>query len=157
MVVNHLVPYETWQAFRRLVLARLGDYEAVAGPIALKQIGLRYINRFSFPLEGFTVASAFAPSELLPARLGEAFVPFVLRLEIPQNATERLQLTMGSVESEQVGQASVVLDLDYLIAGEASLDEAGLINSLDRAHDRIEEAFGSCLTEQLRSRFDAEG
>lgn len=157
LVVNQLSPYETWQAFKQLVVDRLIDYEEVAGPLALMQIGLRYINRFDFPMKGFSVASAFGPSDLLPARLRQATLPFFLRLEIPQNGGERLLLTMGTAESEQVDQVSVVLDLDYRVPIGTRLDAATLTERLDRAHDRIEEAFESCLTEQLRNRFDAEG
>ncbi len=156
LVVNKLPPYESWQVFRSLILDRLADYKAIVGSITLQQVGLRYINRFDFPAEGFSVGSAFGPSDFLPGRLSLAGPPFFLRLEMPHDGGCRLLLTLGTIESEQAGQVSVLLDLDYLLIDSAILDEPMLADSLDKAHACIEEAFESCLTDELRRQFKRE-
>jgi uncharacterized protein (TIGR04255 family) len=156
LVVNKLHPYESWRVFKTLILARLANYKEVVSTVLLQQIGLRYINRFDFPLEGFAVGTAFGFSEFLPDRLRQAIAPFFLRLEMPQDKEERLMLTMGSIDSESPDRVSVLLDLDYQIIIAAELDEAVLSEYLDKAHDHIEEVFESCLTDELRERFNRE-
>ncbi len=157
LVVNKLPPYESWGGFKTLILTRLADYQAAVGAMPLKQVGLRYINRFDFSMEGFFVGATFASSEFLPVRLRSATSPFFFRLEMPQGGQDRLLLTMGTIETEFPEQVSVLLDLDYQIVLTTSMDQASLSAYLGRAHDRIEEVFESCLTERLREHFDAEG
>jgi uncharacterized protein (TIGR04255 family) len=156
LVVNKLPPYESWGVFKELILARVADYEEVVGQVPLKQIALRYINRFDFPAAGFTVGKALGSSEFLPARLREAGAPFFLRLEMPQNEQERQLLTLGTIEAESAESVPVLLDLEYQDPSQIGLEQSDLAAHLDRAHERIEEAFESCLTAALRERFDME-
>jgi len=156
LIVNNLPPYESWQAFKSLILDRLADYGEVVSSTHLRQIGLRYINRFDFPAQGFSVGNAFGNSEFLPARLRQASAPFFLRLEMPQGQQGHLLVTMGTIDSEEPDQVSTLLDLDYRIRIGAALDQCELANHLDSAHDRIEEVFESYLTDELRDRFNKE-
>lgn len=156
LVVNKLLPYESWQVFKALILAHLADYQEIVGPVPLKLMELRYINRFDFPLEGFSVGIVFGSSEFLPDRLRQAVAPFFFRLEMPQGKEERLMLTMGTIESEDFDRVSVLLDLDYQITITAEMGKATLSEYLDKAHDRIEKVFESCLTHELREWFNRE-
>lgn len=157
LVINKLPPYESWGAFRALIMACLEEYLAVVGRPPIQRVELRYINRFDFPAGGFTVGDRFGPSEFLPVRLRQAGAPFFLRLEMPGGVRETLTLTMGLVESQQRDQLSALLDLSYITLAPGALDVAALPAQLDRAHDKIEEAFESCLTEALRQQFRGEG
>jgi uncharacterized protein (TIGR04255 family) len=157
LVVNKLPPYESWPVFKSLILARLADYEQAVGSASpLQRVGLRYINRFNFPAQSFTVGSAFAPSEFLPVRLREAQAAFFVRLEMPQEINERILLTMGTLDAEQAGTVSVLLDLEYVVAQPAAIEPSVLSDALEKAHDRIEQVFESCLTDPLRNRFNQE-
>ena len=75
---------------------------------------------------------------------------------MPQDGACRLLLTLGTIENERADQVSVLLDLDYLIVDGLAINEAALPNSLDKAHACIEEAFESCLTDELRHQFNRE-
>ncbi|MBN1316582.1 MAG: TIGR04255 family protein [Anaerolineales bacterium] len=156
LVVNQLSPYQSWDVFKELILARLADYYRVAGQVLIKGIGLRYINRFDFPQADFRVGNVFGPSEFLPPRLEQAGAPFFIRLEIPQDERERLLLTLGTIEGESDERVSVLLDLDYQSQIDARLEKSVLSAYLEKAHESIEEIFESCLTEALRERFDTE-
>jgi uncharacterized protein (TIGR04255 family) len=157
LVINKLPPYESWGAFRALILACLEEYLAVAGRPPIQRIELRYINRIDFPAAGFTVGDSFGPSEFMPVRLRQAGAPFFLRLEMPGEDQETLTLTMGLVDSQQTDRLAVLLDLSTITLAMGALDAATLPAQLDKAHNKIEEAFESCLTEALRRQFRGEG
>jgi uncharacterized protein (TIGR04255 family) len=156
LAVNQLRPYRSWKAFKSLILARLSDYRQVVDAASLQRVSLRYVNHFEFLAQAFTIGTVFNPSEFLPAGLMQASAPFLLRLEMPQESTGRLALTMGTMESEQVEQVVVLLDLAVLVADVSGLDDKKLSVVLNKAHDRIEEVFESCLTDKLRAWFDEE-
>ncbi len=153
LVVNQLPPYPNWAEFSQLIRAQFEDYVTIAQPKGLARIGLRYINRFDFAPTEFDFAALFARSTLIPSAVFEGFKPFLFRLEIAQGEQAQLLFTMGTpaVEAEQV---SVVLDLDHV--SQVSLrPEAGiLMEHLNRAHERIEAVFESCLTDDLRQRLN---
>lgn len=155
LIVNQLPPYPSWEKFKELILARLSDYRAVVPEARVHQLILRYINRFTFSVENFTVGTAFAKSEFVPVRLREKGAPFFLRLEMPQSLGSRLMLTLGTLESEPVDQVVVLLDVAALFAHKA-LDSRGFSVALDEAHECVEEVFESSLTAALRAEFDRE-
>lgn len=157
LVVNKLPPYESWPVFKTLILARMADYQEVVGSVPLQQVGLRYINRFDFPAESFSVGTAFESSEFLPRRLMGAPAPFFLRFEMPQGTDGRLVLTVGTIESESPDRVPVLLDLDCQTSITTQVDAAALSSHLDNAHGCIEEAFESCLTDDLRRQLQGEG
>lgn len=153
LVVNQLPPYPHWGEFNDLITARVGDYVAVAAPKGMQRVGLRYINRFSFAPAEFDFQALFGRSALIPPALFEAAKPFLFRLELDQAPGERLLLTMATPPAE-LETATVILDLDHVssIGGEASAE--GLMAQLNRAHDRIEAVFESCLTDRLRQQLN---
>jgi uncharacterized protein (TIGR04255 family) len=157
LVVNQLPPYHSWQAFKGLILAHLTNYVEVAPQQVIRQVGLRYINRLEFAGEGFSITKHFGLSDFLPVRLQQAAAPFLLRVEMPQGQQERLVFTMATIENDQPDRVAILLDLDHQTSAPEGLDLVALQEVLDRAHLRIEDAFESCLTDDLRHQFGKEG
>lgn len=157
LVVNQLPPYRSWQTFKALILAQLSNYLEIAPQQTVRQVGLRYINRFEFAAEGFSVARYFGFSDFLPARFREATVPFLLRVEMPQGQQDRLVLTMGTIEIDQPDRVAILLDLDHQSSTSDGFEKVTLEETLERAHQRVEDAFESFLTDDLRRQFGKEG
>jgi len=156
LIINKLKPYNSWEIFKSLIQNRLADYRQVVEQATGRRVGLRYINRFDFSAEGFIVGEHFGPSDLFPPRLRQAGPPFLIRLEIPQNEDDRLLVTMGTAETEEPDQVSVLLDIDYVMVNIQDSSEEDLLTRLDAAHDHIEAVFESCLTADLRRQFNQE-
>lgn len=156
LVINKLPPYESWHVFKAFILAQLGEYQEVVGSRMIIRVELRYINRFMFPAEDFFVGSRLGQSEYLPARLMKSEAPFFSRLEMPQTENNRLLLTIGTIEAEEQNEITILLDIAYLIRAPDKLEPEVLDKALDDAHDCIEEAFESCLTQDLRQHFNRE-
>lgn len=153
LVVNQLPPYPNWAEFSQLIRTRFEDYVMVAHPKRMVRIGLRYINRFDFTVTEFDFASLFAPSTLIPTAVFEGFKPFLLRLEIAQDDQAQLLFTMGTPAGD-AEHVAVVLDLDHVAQINLQPDVEALLEHLNRAHDRIESVFESCLTDNLRQRLN---
>ena len=153
LAVNQLPPYPNWAAFSQLIRSRFEDYVTVAQPKSIMRLGLRYINRFDFAPAEFDFAALFARSGLIPSAVFEEFKPFRFRLEIAQDEQAQLLFTLGTptVEAEQI---SVVLDLDHVSQFSLQPEASALMEHLNRAHDRIEAVFESCLTDNLRQRLN---
>jgi len=156
LVVNQLRPYSSWKDFKASVLHRLADYVAIAEPAGIKRVGLRYINRFEFDEVEFDFARLFAASPYLPPGLKDIVGPFFLRVEVPKGETDRLLLTMGTVDPAEESQVAILLDLDHVSLCNLPVEEEVLSAHLDLAHQRVEEAFESCLTAELRERMNRE-
>ena len=62
---------------------------------------------------------------------------------------------MGMPDTEQ-GKISILLDLDHVSQVTRKPDVNELTAHLDAAHDRIENVFESCLTDDLRQRLNRE-
>ncbi len=153
LAVNQLPPYPNWAEFSALIHARFEDYLTIAQPKNITRVGLRYINRFDFALNEFDFTALFARSSLIPPMVFDEFKSFLFRLEITQDEQARLLLTMGTpvASAEEV---SVVLDLDHVAQLSLRPDAGILLEYLNQAHDRIEGAFESCLTDNLRERLN---
>lgn len=154
LIVNQLPPYPHWEAFKTLILDRLADYQSVVAGAKLQRVLVRYINRFSFPAQTFTVGHAFAQSDFIPARLREKGAPFFLRLEMPEESGSRLLLTLGTLDDDDPDHSAVLLDIAMLLKQAAVSHQDDLSELLDQAHTCIEEVFESCLTDALRRQFD---
>ena len=157
LVVNQLPPYRSWQTFKTLILMQLSNYLEIAPQQTVRQVGLRYINRFEFEAESFSVARHLGLSDFLPARFREATAPFLFRVEMPQSQQERLVLTMGTIEIDQPDRVAILLDLDHQSSTSEGFEVVALKDTLERAHQRIEDAFESFLTDDLRHQFGKGG
>ena len=62
-------PYPGWDVFRSRIESAIKEYVAVASPIGLRQIGLRYINQVIIPGDKINVADyfTFPPANILPS------------------------------------------------------------------------------------------
>jgi len=144
-------PYCGWEEFKPEILRRVDDYRVAAAPGAIIRIGLRYVNRFEFPREGFRLRRVFGDSDLLPRALDSASDGFLARVEVPRGDRGRLLFTLGLIEPSPPDTVTVILDFDHVTEGiELALESSELSGLLDRAHDIVEEAFESFMTPELR-------
>ncbi len=154
LVVNHLAPYPHWAEFKPIIFDTLSVYQNVAKPAGFNRIGLRYINRIVIPGTDFDFATYFTVQPCLPDTIDVPFRSLFLRLELPYaDNNGSLLLTLASTPSESPEMASFILDFDFVTtdASELTVDTARIW--VEQAHNRIEEAFEACITDDLRKLF----
>ncbi len=145
--VNHLAPYESWNAFLPDIKSGFQSYCNVAEPGSIQRIGLRYINRV---LDAGWEQFAFRPLfETRPALNPRSFI---VGIEIPfENERDRLRMQLSSA----LGDAqAVILDLDYYLATPGTIEIGQALSWVEQAHSHLESAFEDCLTDDLRQRFE---
>ncbi len=154
LVINHLAPYPHWAEFKPTIFDTLSVYQNVAKPAGFNRIGLRYINRIVIPETNYDFSKYFNVQPCLPDSISTPFRSLFLRMELPYvEDNGLLLLTLASTPSESPRVSSFILDFDFVTtdAIELTVDTARIW--VEQAHNRIEEAFESCITPDLRKLF----
>lgn len=153
LAVNRLRPYTGWEEFLPLVAKSLAAYQEVASPKGLQQISLRYINRLNFedPVE---LEDYFEFYPFVGQRLPQNFTSFIVGIQSDfDEGRDVLQMQMTSNISDEPDTVSIVLDLFYFLGQLGTVAFEEVFGWIEKAHDRIEDAFEGCLKKALRERF----
>lgn len=154
-VINQLKPYPTWNKFKPMIINGFNVYKEVANPKGFKRIGLRYINILNFPMEEIELKDYFRYYPHVPDNLPEPLGSFLTRIEFPyEKGKENLILSLGSIIPQKPDNTSLVLDLDYAMVSPEYISFDNISEWLEKAHERIENTFESCITEKLRNTFE---
>lgn len=157
LAINHLQPYPSWEQFLPLIEQSLTAYQTVATPTGIHRIGLRYINRVPITERDFQPSDYFGLypqiSQTLPQTYGGFLIQVLFSYEQERDVL-KIELASGSDETRQA--MAVFLDLDYflVVPGAVAPDEA--LDWVIHAHDAIEHAFETCITDRLRQQFNQE-
>lgn len=153
LAVNHLEPYPSWEEFLPLIEKGLEAYCDVAAPKSIHRIGLRYINRIEFMERRIDLEEYFEFHPFVGPNLPQEFGPFIVGIQVIYGDSDILKITLTTARTETPDTIAMILDLDYFLAkpGEVMLDN--VVEWVNVAHDRIEDAFEACITDRLRQMF----
>ncbi|RLE07345.1 hypothetical protein DRZ78_03125 [Candidatus Aerophobetes bacterium] len=156
LAINQLKPYLTWNKFKLMILDGFKLYKEIAAPKGFRSIGLRYINAFEFDKPRTELKDYFKYYPFIPENLPQIHGPFLTKVEFPyENGNEKLILTLRSVFSKKPNILfSILLDLDYVMVEPEYISLDLISEWLNRAHERIENAFESCITNKTRGTFE---
>ncbi|MDQ1327602.1 MAG: hypothetical protein QG641_885 [Candidatus Poribacteria bacterium] len=155
LIANQLKPYIDYSSFRTFVKGVVDTYYKVAKPEELQSIGMRYINRVEIKSDqslddvfniGFTIPDTF---QSFPD-------PFLLRTEFAYpEGQDKLIVILATSQTQDNSTKAIMLDFDYRLVEPKGVDE-NLLEWLDKAHEKIEDAFHACLKESVLASFDIE-
>jgi uncharacterized protein (TIGR04255 family) len=154
LVVNHLKPYPSWEAFRPLIDFALEAYTRVIQPTGIHRIGLRYINRIAFPQPRIRMEDYFEVYPRLGPELPDEHGAFIVGLQFTFAETrDALSLRLQTATSESESELAFIMDLDYFLAkpGEVAVD--AVMDWVDAAHTQVEHTFEASITDVLRAQF----
>ncbi len=155
--VHHLAPYPHWEGFKPLIEKLHKACLDVLRGVELRRVGLRYINRISLPATAFELPDYFTLYPAVGATLPQDFSGFELGLlYFFQNGRDGLRLRLANEKPEQEGFVTVLLDLDYFLAREGTVDAKDALVWVEEAHRHIVRAFEGAITDRLRERFEEE-
>lgn len=147
--IHRLRPYTAWSKFLPLIESVLLAYEQNFGLSSLARIGLRYINHIesvSSPSEAFTLKI-----DLPEGAKGNVVSSFIGVVESVGEEGDMLRISLGDRETEQ--GTIHVLDIDYYKESELGSVEK-YIEWANIAHTKVEDAFESILTANVKAKFD---
>jgi uncharacterized protein (TIGR04255 family) len=148
---SRLAPYERWESFRDAAAAMWSRYKNVTSPLSIDRAAVRYINRIDLPLPVLDLGRYLTVRPEVPSRLGANTQGFLMQLQLAlPDIDAHLILNEASTPPVKTGFVSIVLDLDLFRTSTQSLNDAELWNTLDSLHDRVEEAFEMCITDDTR-------
>jgi uncharacterized protein (TIGR04255 family) len=146
IAVNHLSPYDGWETFEPVVVHALQAYRTVSGEQEMSRIGLRYVNIFEFEGPEISLPEYFDLGFIVPGNIEPSLKDFSLACSF-KGASESY-IARAQLRSHPSG---LLLDLDYSCEIAAPFDPDLVAKWLNSAHDRINEIFESCITDQTRT------
>jgi len=154
LVVNALKPYPTWENFKKRIELAWKVLQEVVEIKGLERIGLRYINRIEFPSQIVKLEEYFNFYPFVGKRLPERMVSFLTIVEFPYADDRdlcRVQIARAVDSREKL---AVILDIDYFLIRPHAIEVPRGLMWVEEAHNRIEEVFEGCITDQLRVMFE---
>lgn len=156
--VHHLPVYPGWPRFRPMIVDALGKYREVANPNGFRRIGLRYINRIQLPGDGIELEHYFDFYPHVGNNLPQDLRMFGVVVHFSyDDYRDAMRMQLGNSETDDPGTSAFILDLDYFLNHPETIELGAIVDWLETAHARIEEAFEGCLTQPLRALFDEVG
>lgn len=150
LVVNALKPYPTWAGFKPKIEEAFGALSTTIELKGLQRVGLRYINRIEMPLPQLDLARYFQFYLYLGPNLPQNTDNFFAWADfVYADGRDRCRVQLKSVPDH----IAVILDIDYFLSKEKGVPETEAINWIEEAHNRVEEVFEGCVTDQLRDLF----
>jgi uncharacterized protein (TIGR04255 family) len=149
LAINQLKPYTTWKQFLPMIEHGVNAYKNVVPSAKIERIGLRYINTITFPTSEITLEDYFN------------FYPHVVdgisKQRIGINMSVRSLYEDGrdilNTQLNTVGEATIALDFDYVLLKPEQFTLDNYTDWLQIAHNHVEVAFESCITDTAKKTF----
>lgn len=153
--VNHLAPYTNWQALKIRAAGLWEHYLAVANPLAVERVGLRYINRIFIPL-GSSLSDYFELEPRLGTGLPQNLPWFGMQVAIEDAdvpAVVLLQQRRDADSPGHPGQAPIVLDIDVFREWRIDPRSLEVWSLLDALRNLKNKMFFNATTEKTKDMF----
>jgi len=155
LVANQLKPYADYSTFRAFIKNVVDTYYKVAKPEGLQSIGMRYINRVEMNLNQ-PLSDIFNIGFTMPDTFQDFPDPFLLRTEFEYSeGRDKLIVILATAQIQDNSTKAIMLDFDYRLVKPEGINEE-LLEWMDKAHEKIEDAFHACLKESVLDGFEPE-
>jgi len=153
---NRLRPYDNWKAFRGEARELWEKYQALAKPISISQVGLRYINRIELRLPFNDVRGYFKIFPDIPPKIPQGVSQFFMRTAVSEpsaSATAWITLALEPFGPE-AKSASFIFDIEAIshIQPQPS-DEQLLWTCVETLRDIKNRVFFESITEDTKALF----
>jgi uncharacterized protein (TIGR04255 family) len=151
---SRLAPYDRWETFREEAYRLWKLYRAVAEPLSIGRVAVRYINRLDLPLPMDDFKDYLRTVPEVSPDLPQGLSGYLMQLAIPQEDIGALVLLNEALlPPPGPDKASVLLDIDLFREMETSVEDEELWGMLDQFRDRKNQVFEACVTERTRDLF----
>ena len=157
LTFNQLPPYRPFSEWKDYFFNAFSICKNLAPIRKVKNIDVRYINRFEIPARKLNLEHYFTIMPTLPAECGETQGPFLIKCTIPQpDDSNFLMVTFQTIKPDETAEAAqaFVLDLHVRSLIDEQATKVDIENLVEDAHIRIATAFEGSITDKLRQVFD---
>lgn len=149
---NMLRPYSNWEDFSKNGLLYLEKYLELVKPNHIVRIGLRYINRFDFPLEDYDYSKYIKYLPPIPNNLSKKYNNLFWQMEIPsEDKISNARITQ-TFESIKKNTASFIIDIDVYQNNLIELGE-DLKSKFECLRNLKNDVFEDLITEECKELF----
>lgn len=163
LTVNHLTPYCGWPDFQVMIKSALEAYQAVAAPVGLTGISLRYLNRLNIPAalaeekDGVDILQYLLMHPAMPEGVPQTVFEWAQRVMIPFEAAQQVLIVQsGTASSSEEYPFVFLLDLDARPLEGQGVPLTETLDWLEEAHTNIKMVFENCLGPKARLLFEEE-
>jgi len=153
---SKLKPYGTWKAFRQDARELWEKYIAVAKPVAVPQIGLRYVNRIEIPHPVKEIRDYLTIFPEIPSLLPQGVSNFFMRMTVANPSPDMAAILTFAMEPIAPESKVVVFILDIEVITVATSFSPGseeLWVKMDLLRKLKNQVFFSSVTEKTRLSF----
>jgi len=149
---NMLRPYSNWEDFSTAAFNYLEKYIALAKPLLITRIGLRYINRVDLPSEnaGFENYIKYLPP--VPAGLPKKFEKYFFQMQIPSEDGISKAVISQTFEQEKNGRIPFIIDIDVFQDERIKANEL-LLDKFQNLRNLKNKIFEDLITEDCKQLF----
>ncbi len=149
-----------WEILRDVAYTVLDEYQTVARPGMIRQVGLRYINGIPVDPADFRLGDLLTEtSGVVPQILLDERNPFSARLERMTLYTETHQrrevITLAAQPVPPQG-GRILLDVDQVTVWPDGVEPASTRTVLEDMHDAVHEVFNRVIRPEVLQRFGPE-
>jgi uncharacterized protein (TIGR04255 family) len=146
---SRLAPYTSWSEIAPEAFRLWDVYKAVAKPIALYRIALRYINVIRFATPSVEMDDVLSSAPKVPSELPQLFEGFVTRVVVPlESNTHATIIQAYNVPPAAVGN-SLLLDVDVYRLEDLGLEAEAIRPAFELLRKFKNQAFFGSLTENM--------
>lgn len=152
---HKLPPYARWEDCRDEARGLWQHYVTAVEPGRVRQLGVRYINRFLVAAP-FEIKDYLRTYPEVSSDLPQYLSGYVMQLSLPQPDMQGTTLVQRQaiVEPPAPNQAQVILDNDLVMRGDFDASGDEVWQALELLHRRQNHVFESCITDATRELFD---
>lgn len=155
-VFSRLEPYQDWEKFSSTGKQLWNTFKAIAQPIDINRIGLRFINRVQLPIGELRFENYLSPAPKAPRGFDLPFNSFTHRdvLVVPGHPYAiNVIRTIQRVPAAGETAVAIILDIDVFAICSDKLDEELLTKRFQEMRWLKNKVFFGCFTKKAMKKF----
>lgn len=148
---NMLRPYSNWEEFSSTAFKYLQNYLALANPMFITRIGLRYINRIDLPHEDEAFQKYIKYLPPVPGGLPPKFEKYFFQMQIPADNSNKAVISQ-TFEQEKNGRIPFIIDIDVFQEERIKASES-LNEKFNNLRDLKNTIFEDLVTDECKQLF----
>ena len=147
-------PYDSWKEFLPFIEKAFEAYCEIAKPKVLQHLAIRYINRIEVLGSNPNLEELFRIRPYIPPDLAQGIESFLLGVKLSyEDVKDTLRIQLGTVNPDVPDILVLLLEIGYFFAKPGEIALGDVLRRVDKAQKYIEDAFESCLTDELKQTF----
>ena len=148
---NRMTPYESWQQLRDEARDLWDHYAAIARPLHVTRIALRYLNRFLLPF-GVSYRNYLLTYPEVAAELPQGLAQFFVRIVIPPDALSgNTAIVTETTEPAAGDRLPLILDIDVYREVSMKPDDPALWECFEELREVKNRIFFQSITPEARA------